>query len=204
MWVVKLGGSLDRARYLRDWIRALAATPVPVIVVPGGGGFADQVRESQRRWTIDDATAHRMAILAMEQTAHLICAMSPGLIPTPLPARANPREPCCQVWFPARALLWDSGIPHDWDVTSDSLAAILAHRIRATGLVLVKSASFKGRSMQVHKLQDEGILDRAFADRGHRCGCPVWLLEGRSSEGFRRLVSGHADGALRVCFDRNT
>jgi len=204
VWVVKLGGSLDRARYLRDWARALAVTPVPAIIVPGGGGFADQVRKSQRRWTIDDATAHRMAILAMEQTAHLICALNPELIPTPFPARTAPRDPCCQVWFPARELLWDSGIPHDWSVTSDSLAAILARRVCAKGLVLVKSCTLAGRGMQVYELQNECILDKAFADHGQQCGCPVWLLEGRASEAFRSLVSGHADGGFRVYFAQNT
>lgn len=198
MWVVKLGGSLDRARYLRDWARALATTPVPVVIVPGGGGFADQVRESQQRWAIDDATAHRMAVLAMEQTAHLICSMSPGLIPTPFPIRTDSAAPFCQVWLPARELLWDSGVPHNWDVTSDSLAAVLAHRIRATGLILVKAASIGGRSTQVDKLQEDGILDRGFAEHGQACDCPVWLLEAGAIDGFRRLVSGDVGDGLRV------
>lgn len=200
MWVVKLGGSLDGAGYLKEWVTTLASAHVPLVIVPGGGGFADEVRDAQKRWGIDDATAHRMAILAMEQTAHLICGMSPQLVPATGTAETSGRQSDARVWFPRAELLGDTEIPHGWGVTSDSLAAVLSGRIRAAGLALVKSAPLGGRSPEIRKLQDDGILDTAFASFGEACGCPVWLLEGQYPDGFGRLASGRANDALRVRF----
>ena len=42
--VVKLGGSVVRSPELPAWLDAVAALSQPVIVVPGGGALADEVR----------------------------------------------------------------------------------------------------------------------------------------------------------------
>ncbi len=54
--VIKVGGSLGR------WKGA-----TNVLVIPGGGVFADLVRAEYRRARLTDHAAHRMAILAMDQ-----------------------------------------------------------------------------------------------------------------------------------------
>ena len=63
MWVVKLGGSLAYSPELPHWLSALAHTDA--VIVPGGGPFADTVRDAQQIWRFDDATAHAMALLAI-------------------------------------------------------------------------------------------------------------------------------------------
>lgn len=200
MWVVKLGGSLDAARTLKSWVDALAGTDLPVLICPGGGCFSDAVRAAQARWGVNDRTAHRMAILAMEQTAHLLCGLCPDLLPLrhsrAFDAGCVGRGPL--VWFPAVELLDDADIPASWDITSDSLAAVLARRISARGLVLVKSAPLP--AYPVDAGQAGNLLDVAFADYGSRCGCPVWLLSGADSDGFERLAV-RGEGGVRVLFE---
>jgi aspartokinase-like uncharacterized kinase len=212
MWVVKLGGSLDAAGRLGEWARALAFAPTrsasPLLVVPGGGPFADAVRAAQQRWPFDDRTAHAMAVLAMEQMAHLLCALAPSMARTddvddPPPSFG---VPTARVWHPCRELLgggWrDAGeIPADWTVTSDSLAAIVAARIRAQGLVLIKSAPLQAVAATVERLQSSGVVDAAFHDFGARCGCPVWLVGGSRPGVLCDLLGGDARAAVRVRFD---
>jgi hypothetical protein len=199
MWVVKLGGSLLAFDQLRCWTSALAQSPRPVVVVPGGGVFADQVRAAQRRWGLDDRTAHQMALLAMEQTAQLLCGLNPRLgrlvrLP-PLDLASG-----AQVWFPATTVPADDSIPSTWEVTSDSLAAILARRLGAEGLVLVKSAPLEGIGGEVLGLQAAGMLDGAFDRFGAACGCPVWLLGRRHSGDLARLWEGRSQTAVPVRF----
>lgn len=205
MWVVKLGGSLDGAGTLSEWANVLARSPHPLVVCPGGGPFADQVRAAQGRWPINDATAHRMAILAMEQSAHLLRGLCPSLIPvvdTGALGIATPPQGRF-VWFPAAELLDDPDIPHSWDLTSDSIAALLARRIGASGLVLVKSFPLADGPMTVEALQDAGVLDGVFHEYGSRSGCSVWLLRGDNSGEFHRLMQGGFDRRLsfaqRLC-----
>ena len=63
--VVKLGGSFAGSVELPAWLDALARCAGRVVVVPGGGPFAEAVRAAQPKMRFDDHAAHRMAVLAM-------------------------------------------------------------------------------------------------------------------------------------------
>ena len=47
--VVKLGGSIVRSGQLAPWLETIAAAPAPIVVVPGGGALADEVRDCQQQ-----------------------------------------------------------------------------------------------------------------------------------------------------------
>src|SRR5262245_55260718 len=70
--VVKLGGSTASGALMNIWISALAGSTLPLVIVPGGGPFADHVREAQARMGFSDGAAHAMAILAMDQFGTVI------------------------------------------------------------------------------------------------------------------------------------
>ena len=140
MWVVKLGGSLHDSPALRDRLAELATLPGPGrIVAPGGGPFADLVRRLQPNLEYDDLTAHRMAILAMQQFGLALHALEPRLSL----AESEPelRAARAAILLPWRLAGLAPEIAASWDVTSDSLACWLATRLGASRLVLVKSAS---------------------------------------------------------------
>ena len=79
--VVKLGGSTAGRVQMDQWITVLASATLPLVIVPGGGPFADQVRSSQKGMHFSDAAAHEMAILAMEQFGIVIAERHPRLQP---------------------------------------------------------------------------------------------------------------------------
>jgi 5-(aminomethyl)-3-furanmethanol phosphate kinase len=163
--VVKLGGSLADDPLLKDWLATLAECGSGrMVIVPGGGPFADQVREAQRRWRFGEATAHRMAILAMDQYGQMLAGIRPELtlaasIEAISAALAANRV---AIWLPARMTLEDGTIEASWDVTSDSLAAWLAKEIGATRLVLVKSRVAPDLVADLDRLVQHGIVDKAF------------------------------------------
>src|SRR5688572_9957408 len=79
--VVKIGGSLlGDIEQLDTALSAItrAAQSKRLLIVPGGGAFADVVRDVDRRIGIPDDAAHWMAILAMDQYAHLLAARLPA------------------------------------------------------------------------------------------------------------------------------
>ena len=73
--VVKIGGSLlaHAEASTRCW-RAVAAAPRRVLIVPGGGPFADAVRDVDAALALGDDAAHWMAVLAMDQYAQLLAS----------------------------------------------------------------------------------------------------------------------------------
>lgn len=163
MWVVKLGGSLARRpAALSAWARALAARP-GVVVVPGGGPFADAVRQAQRRLGLSDLAAHAMALHAMAQFAWALADVAPRLRALPLTElRKGPRGHSGRLWLPEDGLWREPGLPASWALSSDSLAAWVAGRLRAEGLLMVKSFPRSLRGLTARRAAAQGRVDPLF------------------------------------------
>lgn len=174
MQVIKLGGSLLDGGRVRRWLDHLAqraAAGEPVVVVPGGGPFAEHVRALQPAWGFDDHAAHHMALLAMAQTACLYqgwCApLRRGHDVAQLQRLVQGGHPA--VWCPTAP----PDTPASWDITSDSLAAWLATALQAERLVLVKSVPAPPDSDAL-QWQAAGLVDAAFA---HYAACFAGSIE---------------------------
>jgi aspartokinase-like uncharacterized kinase len=165
MWVVKLGGSLYSSPNLSSWLGILAQSH-SLVIVPGGGPFADQVRQAQQQLQFNDASAHVMALLAMEQYGRMLCGLQSGLT-----AALNPRQIEAAlkrgetpVWMPSAMVMADADIEQSWDVTSDSLAVWLCDRLGGEQLVLVKSVPLEDESLSLDELTARQIVDNQFGD----------------------------------------
>jgi hypothetical protein len=110
------------------------------LIVPGGGPFADVVRELDRGLALGDDLAHWLAIGAMDLHAHLVAArlLRARVVHDPMDVASVPGDHALVL----AALDWlrrTDPLPHSWDVTSDSIAAWVARTIGASHLVLVKA-----------------------------------------------------------------
>ena len=111
-----------------------------LLVVPGGGPFADAVRDVDRRLELSGDAAHWMAVLAMDQYAHVIADRLPhgALVVDRRAIVAGLDAGHIPVLVPFRWLRDVDPLPHRWDVTSDSIAAWVAGEVGARRLVLIK------------------------------------------------------------------
>jgi dihydroneopterin aldolase len=162
--VLKLGGSHAFSPWLHDWVAMLAGCGGHVVAVPGGGPFADLVREAQTKIGFDDAAAHRMALLAMEQYGCAIASLDSRLmLARSLSAiRRALRQGRVPVWLPAGMASAAADIPASWEVTSDSLAAWLAGKLGAPRVLLVKQVVLAGERFDAPDLAARGIVDPLF------------------------------------------
>jgi aspartokinase-like uncharacterized kinase len=121
--VVKIGGGLLGAPGALEQVCA-AVTELgkrePVVVVPGGGPLADAVRELDKRVGLSVDAAHWMALLAMDQYAHLLAERIAGArLAEELGAVAGALGAGrIAVLAPSRWLRAADALPHSWDVTS--------------------------------------------------------------------------------------
>ena len=78
--VVKVGGGLlaspGALGHVCDTLSRVARRRA-VVVVPGGGPFADAVREFERRFGLSADAGHWMALLAMDQYAQVLAERIP-------------------------------------------------------------------------------------------------------------------------------
>jgi dihydroneopterin aldolase len=87
-----------------------------------------------------------MAVLAMDQYAHLVVSRLPNgrIVEGPREVRVALAAGMVPVLAPSRWLREVDPLPHSWDVTSDSIAAWVAHEAGAQRLVLIKPAGAQG------------------------------------------------------------
>jgi aspartokinase-like uncharacterized kinase len=166
MHVVKLGGSLyHQPTLLQQWLDILTVQSkvMPVIIVPGGGPFADQVRQAQLRYKFNDHHAHHMALLAMAQFGILLSDLLGNANTFNLPNEVdiNSKQQGLLIWLPNSKLLQFSGINQNWDITSDSLSLWLSQQLSSSCLSIVKS--IEPTSTQISQLSKDDILDKGFS-----------------------------------------
>lgn len=160
--IAKLGGSLHAAPQLSRWIAALKNWPGRLTLVCGGGPFADTVRNTQPKMGFTDATGHAMALLAMEQYALALAELfGLDLAATKADIDALHVKGQPALWRPSAMVAAATGIAADWRVTSDSLAAWLAHETQASLLLLIKSVDV-APALTTEELVAREVVDRAF------------------------------------------
>ena len=140
--VIKVGGSLAETP---EMLRALCvelcqiAKEYAFAVVPGGARFADAVREFDKKYTLPPVVSHRMAILAMDQYGLVLSHLIPEsrCINGFKEVKSIRDDKKVPVFLPSKLMLHDNSLEASWDVTSDSIAAYIAHRLHAKRVILV-------------------------------------------------------------------
>ncbi len=195
-WVVKLGGSLNADPLLPQWLDVLTQLGGGrVVLVCGGGAFADTVRTHQAHWHYNDLAAHNMALLAMAQTAHFLHALNPALQMAGSDADAKRvlRLGKTALWSPLALLAEHADAGTNWSVTSDSIALALAQRLGADQLVLVKSCPVDPAA-SLAQLGKAGVIDARFASSAAAGTVPVCLLQHDDPQAMRALLLGNPAG----------
>jgi hypothetical protein len=179
--VVKLGGSLSS--HAADIIPVLRAARRPLLVVPGGGAFADLVRQSGA----DADAAHWMACAAMDQFGWTLAALGIGTTTR----IARPRYPC--ILLPYCALRRYDPLPHSWDVTSDTIAAWVAGRLGGDLLVLksVDGIETSGKLLtRIEKPVATDVVDPGFISYVLEHRIRTFILNGTDTSGIGRWLAG--------------
>lgn len=165
--VLKLGGSLYESDRLGEVLPRVARAGRPVVVVPGGGPFADAVRAEHAAGRITETTAHDLAVLAMQQMGRVLSARQTGfaLVDTDENLAWASRTGQPSIWMPERLTRNATTIARNWSMTSDGLAAWLAARLTKSGIfapvVLVKSCPIP-EARSAADLAELGIVDPWF------------------------------------------
>lgn len=141
--VVKIGGSLaNQPNNLKRLCRRLVALAEKhkLLIVPGGGRFADLVREFDRTQRLSPTATHLMALLAMDQYGILLSSIVPDArtVKHLKAARRLQTRGLLPILLPSEMAFKDMYLEHSWNVTSDSIAARVAGLSHASMLILLK------------------------------------------------------------------
>ena len=159
MWIVKIGGSWLKNPELPDLINLLKNfSSQKIILVVGGGVFADCVREAYRTIKMSECTGHLLAMKATELFAYYLKSINPEIYLTKnIEHFVNDK---INLWLPSDRMYKEECFEKSWESTSDSIATWLYTNTEADGLIFVKSINFaKKRSLKLIDLQKKKIID---------------------------------------------
>lgn len=192
-WVIKIGGSLYNSEYLVDWLNTLSnCNKQNIIIVPGGGPFANQVRLVDHLYELDQALAHNMAVLGMQQFGYLLASLCPKL------CLAATKEQIDACWNQAQVVIWEPfdmvnrycKLEKSWEVTSDSLAAWLASFLSVDRVLFVKSAEITLAipTPTIAELAKQRCIDSTLPKLLAEMNIPVHFMHKSRVKGFNELL----------------
>ena len=216
--VLKIGGSLAAdPKNLKDLLQTITGTKLAdnssIIILPGGGPFADAVREFQNSLDLSEDAAHWMAILGQDQYGLFLSDISPNAKVIEIPEQLlDTSNYGVNIILPYRFLRMRDELPHSWNVTGDSIALWFGIILRADYVVLLKSVDGimstenDGKSKHLDKVNasDLDIVDRAsvldeyFAELVPRFEGEILILNGRKPEILSNFLSGKKAAGTRI------
>ena len=217
--VIKIGGSIGQSSKLVELLKRLSevGSRHGILVVPGGGAFANTVRDYDRRFGLDKDASHWMAILAMDQYGYLISSLIPNgeLVHGLADARKVLAAGRVPVLLTYNLLFQTDQLPRSWDVTADSIAAWVAGLAGAQQLVLVKSVNglytdnpdshAKAELLEeidLNQLVRCRGVDRHFAFIVRQYKLDVWVVNGKHPERLAQLLdTGRTKGTCLLQSD---
>jgi 5-(aminomethyl)-3-furanmethanol phosphate kinase len=205
--IVKIGGSHISGPHIKDWLAAIAVQAGAIVIVPGGGPFAQAVRSAQASMGYDDSAAHWMALMAMAQFGRALQNLNSALTVSASRSaiRRALKDGKVPVWSPepmARA----AALPETWALTSDSLAAWLAGELGALHLLLVKHSHCEAAAVDVRRLVAGGVVDSLFPRYLKESGVRAWLVapteSAKLAEGLQRPIFPEIVGSDETTLNR--
>ncbi len=200
MLVVKLGGSIavrgiDKLKAVLEELEVAEN----VLVVPGGWVFADIVRLVDYYHSMPKAS-HVLGVLSMEMYAYLISELSGFKLTTLQELSAGKKGKF--VLLPYSSKLYKE-LPESWEVTSDSFAVLVAHRVGCREVLKVTDVDgiLDGNKLlpevKAGELKGETCLDSYSAKLIERLGVRVFICNGLKRgrvKGY--IVEGRTPGTL--------
>ncbi|MBD22489.1 MAG: hypothetical protein CL572_02335 [Alphaproteobacteria bacterium] len=157
MWIIKIGGSWIKNANLIKLIKLLVNLDnQKFIIVPGGGIFADSVREASKLNFLSEDQSHFLALKSTEIFGHMIKSFENRIHTTEKINSFKEKN----LWLPSKILKNERNFKKNWESTSDSVATWLYSNISSKGLIFIKSISLGIKNVyKIEALQKKNILD---------------------------------------------
>jgi 5-(aminomethyl)-3-furanmethanol phosphate kinase len=207
--VLKVGGGLSRGAGLESLCKEICrlGKQYRLLIVPGGGAFADRVREMYQRYALNETSAHCMALLAMDQFGYLLNQLIPDSSLSDDLDSANrvAESGRTAILLPATLIRRTDPLPHSWEVTSDSIAAWIAQRAQCRRLILLKDvdgllmaeqliAELTVKQLVGHTGGVDAYLSHVLA----ASDLETWVISGLKSERLTELLKTSSTTGTRI------
>lgn len=125
-----------------------------IILIPGGGSFANFVRKIYSELKLTDEMAHWMSIISMDYNGIELGKKFPKLEVFEEYDKLKEIGKSFCIFLPYQFLKENDKLPHNWQVTSDSIALFLAKKLGFNECFLIKDVDgiLNGKSQVIKEI----------------------------------------------------
>ncbi len=109
-----------------------------IILIPGGGTFANFIRKVYNELKFTEEIAHFMGIISMNYNGLELSNKFPNLQVIESYEKLKEKSNAFCIFLPYKYLKEKDKLPHSWDVTSDSITLFLAKELGLNECFLIK------------------------------------------------------------------
>ena len=200
MIFIKIGGSTLRNINLEKCLNLIVNQKRKILIIPGGGSFANLVRKEQKSLGFDDLIAHNLSILSMIKVSYIFESYVKGKvnIVKNIDEFSLSDVHSVGIWNPEKEIKEFVDETTNWENTSDSLALKASQKFNVKSLIIIKSCAleYKYKKNKLYVLDREAvdffsnnnILDKAFSMNSKNCKFPIYLISIDSFEELGKLI----------------
>ncbi len=132
-----------------------------IILIPGGGSYANFVRNLHDKLEFDEELAHWMAILSMNYNGIELNEKFPEIITIDNISKLKKLNKTFSIFLPFKFLKENDQLPHNWEVTSDSIALFLAKELVLNKCFLIKDVDgvFNDMNQLIKEITTDKFLE---------------------------------------------
>jgi len=109
-----------------------------IIIIPGGGSYANFIRNIDKKLLLGENLAHWMAVFSMDYNGKELNKIYPDLECINDFKKIQRVSNIFCIFLPYNYLRKKDELPHSWDVTSDSIAIYIANKLNLNDCYLIK------------------------------------------------------------------
>lgn len=132
-----------------------------IILIPGGGSYANFIRNLHDKLEFDEELAHWMAILSMNYNGKELNEKFPEIIAIDNISKLKKLNKTFSIFLPFKYLKKNNQLPHNWDVTSDSIVLFLAKELELNKCFLIKDVDgvFNDKNQLIKEITTHKFLE---------------------------------------------
>lgn len=193
MIAIKIGGSLiGKAKEILEIIKGK-----DTVIIPGGGIFADFIREKQKELGFSDNASHHMAILSMEQYGYYLHDLSGMPTEAEITIRSGP-----YIFLPSRFVIGHDPFPYNWKVTSDTIGLYISYNLEAEKYIILTDVPgimddgevLEEIDIKILASMGETCVDEAFVKYYKKYFVDTWIIDGTDPEKVKEIFKGKYSG----------
>ncbi len=213
MHIVKIGGSLtyDAKPLLKTLKNYVKESNKNIVIIPGGGEFANVVRKIDKSLNLSNSLSHKLAIKCMDLIGEIYSEIGNiKAYDTLFDLKREIKKEKIAILLPSKILISTDISEHSWDVTSDSLSLYIGNLLDVKEIIIATDVDgiydkFPGGKLlniiNANEIQGLTSVDKTFPILLKKFKMTAYVVNGKYPQRVIDILEGKPNIYTKIVID---